>query len=118
MLFLAKRGVARQRKRIRTETGDARQSVCDMDDCPPFREASAHAMVLLEPIPQPVEPLGDRLVRRAGERLRAGVDLDAGEDTLVREHVSEWRAIGTLLTNGLVLHNDTADEFVGAPGGE
>jgi hypothetical protein len=75
-------------------------------------------MALPEPIPQPVEPLGDRLVGRAGERLGAGVDLDAGKDALVREHLSKWRAIGTLLTSGLVLHNDTADKFFGAPGGE
>ena len=35
-------------------------------------------MVLREPIPQPVEPLGDSLVGSTGERLRAGIDLDAG----------------------------------------
>jgi hypothetical protein len=71
-----------------------------------------------EPIPQPVEPLGNGLVGRAGERLRASVDLDAGKDALVREHLSEWRAVGTLLTNDLVLHNDTTYEFAGARGGE
>ena len=97
--------------RIRADADDARQSVRDMDDCPPLREAGAHAMVLGEAIPEPVEPLGYCFAGRARERLCADVDLDAGKDVLLRKNLGEGCAVGALLPDGLVLHDDAADEL-------
>jgi hypothetical protein len=75
-------------------------------------------VVLGKAIPQPVKPFGNFLVGRAGERLRAGVDFDAGKDTLVREDLRERRSVGALLTDRLVVQDDTADERGCSPGGE
>ena len=110
-LFLTERGVPRQRVRICAHAGGARQSVSDMDDRAPLREAGAHSMVLREAVAEPVKSLGDGLVRRAGKRLRASVDFDAGKDALVREDLSERRAARTLLPDSLVLQDDPADEL-------
>src|SRR5262249_33852095 len=111
ILFLTERGVPCQRVRIRANADGARQSVRDMDDRPPLGETGTHAMVLREAIPEPVEPLGDGFTRRAGERLRAGVDLDTGKDPLRRKNLGEGRAGGALLTDRLILQNDAADEL-------
>jgi hypothetical protein len=89
-----------------------------MDHCPPLRKASAHAVVSLEAIPKPVEPLGDGFAGGAGERFRAGVDLDAGKHALGREKLGERRTAGTLLTDRFVIHDDAADELGLAGSGE
>src|SRR6516164_9475831 len=44
------------------------------------REASIHAVILLQTIPETIEALGDGLIREAGKGLRAGVDLNTGKD--------------------------------------
>ena len=51
---------------------------------------------------QPVEPLGDLLAGRSGEVVRALVDLDAGDDALLREIVGNgvpssvfWRIVSS-----------------------
>src|SRR5262245_2618954 len=50
--------------------------------------------------------------------LGAGVDLDAGKDALDRKSLGERRAVGTLLTDRFVIHDDTADELGGARRGK
>ena len=104
--------------RIRAHARHARQLVGDADDRPPFGEAGAHAVILREAIPQPVEPLGDGLLGGAGERLCAGIDLDAGNDALAREDLGERRPVGALLTDGLVIQDGAADELGRAWRGE
>jgi hypothetical protein len=42
---------------------------------------------------RPSKTLGDGLVGRAGERLRAGIDLDAGNDALARKDFGERHGI-------------------------
>src|SRR5262249_22678376 len=89
-----------------------------MDDRPPLGESSTHGAVLREAIPQTIKPLGYALIGKAGERLCAGVDFDAGEDPLGRENLGKRRAGGTLLTDRFVIQDDTADELGGARGGK
>ena len=55
----------------------------------PLDEAGAELAVLGQPLAQSVEALGDRLARRQGQRLGAGVDLDAGNDPLTFEHFDQ-----------------------------
>ena len=69
----------------------------------PLREARAHAGVLGEPLAQAVEAFGDLLAGEAGERLGAGVDLDAGNDAgllaaparTARRRASCWRIVSS-----------------------
>ena len=75
-------------------------------------------MVLGEALPQPVETFGNRLLGGAGERLCAGIDLDAGNDALAREHLGERHPAGALLTDRLVVQDDAADELRRARRGE
>jgi hypothetical protein len=75
-------------------------------------------MVLLETLSQTVKPLGDGLMGRAGQRFRAGVDLDAGKDAPGRQSLCERRAAGTLLMDRFVIHDDAANELGGARAGK
>ena len=118
VLFLAERGISREGVCVHSHAVGARQYVVYVDHGPPFCEAGAHAAVRREAIAQTVETLGDGLVRRTGERLRADIDLDAGKDALSREDLAERRAGGTLLMDRLVIHDDAADELGDARGGE
>ena len=118
LLLLTERGVSREGMRIRAHARRARQRRRDADNRPPLREAGAHAVIFREAIPQPVQSLGDGLLRGAGKRLRAGIDLDAGNDALAREHLGERRPAGALLTDGLVVQDGAADELGHAARGE
>jgi hypothetical protein len=77
VLLLTKRGITRERVRIRFDAGGARQRIADGDHRAPFGEARAHLAVLLQAVAQPIESLGDRFSGRAGERFGAVVDFDA-----------------------------------------
>jgi len=81
---------------------------------PPLREARAEAAVLLEPLPQPVEALGDRLARGERERLRALVDLDPGDDPFRLEQLRERRPVEPGLADRLVEQDHAADELLRA----
>ena len=74
------------------------------------------SLVLGQPFAQAVEPFGDGLALRERERLRAGVDLDAGDDPLVLEQLHERRAVGGRLADRLVEEDDAADEVARALG--
>src|SRR6516164_8619671 len=82
-----------------------------MDDRSPLCKSGTHGVVVPETLAQAVKPLGDRLIWKAGEGLRAGVDLDTGNDALGFERLGERSAVGTLLTNCFVIHDGAADEL-------
>jgi hypothetical protein len=117
-LLLTEGSVPRQRMRIRAQAGGSRQSVRDMNDRPPLREAGTHGVILTQTIPQTIKSLGDGLTRETGKRLGAGVDLDAGKDALGRKSRRQRRAAGAVLTDRFVIHDDTAKELGGARGRE
>src|SRR6516225_3707965 len=71
-----------------------------------FRELGAEPAICNEPLAQPIEPLGDNLARREGQRLRALVDLDAGKRAGLLDDLDQWRAVLGALTNGLIVKND------------
>jgi hypothetical protein len=50
-LLLAQRGVSRERACVCTRTGRSQQSIGDLKDGPPLREAGTHAAALREAIP-------------------------------------------------------------------
>ena len=87
--LLTQRRVTSQRLRIHADAHGGRESVRNADDGPPLREAGAKAIVFLQPIAQAVQPFGDGLVRRAGQRLGPCIHLDAGDNTLLREYLGE-----------------------------
>ena len=53
---------------------------------------------------------------KAGERLRAEVDLDARDHALLRQVLREGRAVLGFLADGLIVENDAAHRL-GRPGG-
>ena len=85
VVLLAERRVARQRVRVRLDGERGRNAVADVDDRAPLGEARAELVVLDEALAQAIQALGDGLAREAGERLRAGVDLDARDDAVLRQ---------------------------------
>ena len=96
--------------RIGRERERGRDAGADVDDRAPLGEARAESAVFREPLAQAVETLGQRLAGKAGERLGAGVDLDAGQDAARREQFRERPAVRGLLAQGLVVEDDAADE--------
>ena len=112
--LLAQRGVTRERVRVGIDAGLRRNAIRDVDDGPPLGEASAELVILRETLAQAVEALGDGLARKAGERLRSRVDLDAGNDAVAGEVLGERHPVPGLLTQRLVVKDDGAD-VVGSP---
>jgi hypothetical protein len=109
LLLLTKGGVARERMSIGRHAGVSRQPSADADDRPPFREPRAKLPIFDEPIAQAVEPLGDRLARRASKRLGAGIDLDAGQHAGILQHAGQRDAARSSLPDSLVVHDCAAD---------
>ena len=81
----------------------------DVDHRPPFGEARAEGVVVLEPLAEAVEALGDLLAGGEGEVLGAGVDLDAGHRAGRLDQIDERRAVLGLLADGLVIEDDAGD---------
>src|SRR5690606_1484348 len=79
-------------------------TICDGDDGAPFREAGAQLVVLGQTLAQAIEAFRHFLDfrGRTSQRLRAFVDLDAGDGSGCLDEVDERRAVLSLLTNGLV----------------
>ena len=70
-----------------------------------FAKRAPRLAVLLEPRPEPVEPLGDLLPGKAGQVVRTGVDLDPRDHALRREQLGERRAVVGSLTKRLVVED-------------
>jgi hypothetical protein len=66
-----------------------RDSLADDDHGPPLCEARAYPIILLDALAQTVEAFGDLFLRRTGQRMRALVDLDAGDLALILDHLDE-----------------------------
>ena len=71
----------------------------------PLREGRAQRAVLRESLPEPVEPFGHRLAREEGERLGAGIHLDARDHPGVLEHLHERAAVRGGLADRLVVED-------------
>ena len=113
--LLAQRRVARQRVGVRPDAVLARPAAADGVGRAPLREARAEPAVLLEPLAQPVQPLGDRLGPVGQrERLRAQVDLDSGYDAAPLEQLRERGPVRRALPDGLVVEDDAADVLLDA----
>ena len=112
--FLAQRRVARERMRVGVDRELRRIARADVDDGAPLGETRAELVVLGETLAQPVEAFGNRLVRKAGERLRTGVDLDARDDAELLQILRKRRAVLGLLPDRLVVQDHAADVVGGA----
>src|SRR5690606_12189613 len=84
----------------------------------PFGEAGAEAVVLLEPVAQAVQALGDHLARESGQRMGALVDLDAGDDAGILHHPGEGHAVLARLAQGLVEQDRAGDVLAQAGRGQ
>ena len=111
VLFLAQRGISRQRVRIGFDREARREACADVDHGAPLGETRTELVVLHQPLAQAIEPFGDRLVGERSQRLRAHVDLDAGHDTELGEEFRERHAVAGLLAQRLVVENDAADRL-------
>ena len=116
--FLAQRGVAGQRVGVHVDAVRRRQRVGDRVGGAPLGEPGTERVVLGQTLTQPVEPFGHGLTVGAGQRLRAGVDLDARDDALVGQQLRERRAVGARLADRLVEEDDAADEVADLGSGE
>ena len=81
------------------------------DDRPPLGESRAQFRVLRKPLPQAVQPLGDALSGCACQLLRPRVHLDARHHPRIRQDLHNRRTVVALLTDGLVVQNNSADEL-------
>ena len=74
-----------------------------------FVNLAPELAVLVEALAQAVETLGDGLALGPGQRLGALVDLDAGDDAGVLEHLRERHAVLRGLADRLVVEDDARD---------
>ena len=95
--------------RVRIDREVRRRALADDDRGPPLGEAGAELPVLGESLAQAVEPFGDRLAREQRHRLRADVDLDAGDRAGGLEHLDERDAVVGRLPDRLVVQDHAAD---------
>src|SRR6185437_12512372 len=84
----------------------------------PLREARTEYAVLLEPVAQPVEAVGDRLAVGQRQRLCARIDLDSRNDPSALQQLRERRPVRGRLADRLVVEDYAGDEFFGALGRE
>src|SRR5690606_17856915 len=105
--FLAKRCIASQSLGVLTDRTTCRQYVGDRDHATPFGEPRTQLVVLSEAFTQAIEALGDRLIREACQRLGASIDLDTGNSAGIRNQLLPGRAVFRVLTQRLVIKNDT-----------
>ena len=94
------------------------QGIADGNYRPPLGKARPHLLIFRQALPQPVQPLGDKFTREACHRVKAGVHLNPGHDTLIRQVLREGFAVGCCLAQGLVVHDHPADELLQPGGGE
>src|SRR5215469_7753564 len=95
--------------RVSLDAPKGRNSVADRDDGAPFGELGPKTAVLDEPLAQPIKPLGEDFVRKAGHRLCAQIDLDAGERPGLLDDLDERGPVARGLAKGLVKENDPGD---------
>src|SRR4051812_46506691 len=112
--FLADRGIARQAVRVGIEARVGGDVVADGDHGAPLRETASEVEVLLHALLEAVQTLGHLFFcgeRKVGEPL---IDLDARNDSLLREILGKRRAVACLLARGLVEKNDAGKELLDA----
>src|SRR5918992_1623 len=117
--LLAERGVARQGVGVQLDRAPGGQGLArDRDHRSPLGEARPELAVLRQAPSKAVESLCDGFARRARERLRTGVDLDAGENIARGEVLREGRAGAGGLAQRLVEHDHSAHVLGHAVRGE
>src|SRR4051812_10580978 len=111
--LLAKRGVTRQRLRVRVDTRACRNSVADCDDRAPFGKTRAKLPVFGQSLAQSVQTFRDFFSWKTSHGLGAFVHLDPWNDPLLLKHFNKTPPVAILLPNRFVEENHTADEFAG-----
>ena len=86
-------------------------ALADVDHRPPLGEAGAEPAIFLKPLAQAVEAFGDDFVCTERQRLRALVDLDAGNGAGLLDQLDQRRAVSGVLADGLVEENDAGNVF-------
>ncbi len=91
--FLAQRRVAGQRLRVGLDAAPAGHAVAHGDHRAPLGKAGAHLGIFRQAVAQSVQALGDLLSGMTGQVLRAGIDLDAGDDPGIGDGLDERSAV-------------------------
>jgi hypothetical protein len=95
--LLTERGVTRERVRIGLERRQRWNARTDFDHRPPLRETRAEVRVFRQPFAEPIESFRDFLVWETGERLRAAIHFNTGDNPLAFQDLDERRAVRRLL---------------------
>ena len=95
-----------------------RQRVADVDHRAPLGEPGAEIDILGQPVGQAVQALGYGFPGTACQRLGPRIDLDAGNDVAIRQHLGQPLAGRRLLAKGFVVQNDATDRLLNPRCGE
>ena len=108
--FLAQHRIARERVHVRVDAVLGRHAVIaartDIDHGAPFGKTRAQRMILRQTLAQTVEALGDHLARRASQRFRARIHLDARHGARLGDQLGQRRAVLGFLAQCLVIEDD------------
>ncbi len=94
---------------VRLDRGGAGVVFADVDHGPPFGELRAQLGVFLQTLTQAVEAFGHHVAGESGQRLRAFVDLDTGDDAGLFHDLSERHTVLGRLTDRLVVQDRAGD---------
>jgi hypothetical protein len=110
--FLAQCRVTSQSSGIGVDRIAARNCGSDIDHGAPFGESCTQFVILGQPLAQSVQTLGDGLIGKAGQRLRAQVHFDAGKHAKFGKIRRERYTRLGFLPQGFIVHDDAADVFL------
>src|SRR5262245_9813467 len=100
--------------RIGLQAKGCRDARSNINDRPPFGEARPQVTVFGQTPTQAVKPFGDSLTRKARRLYGALVDLDPRHDAPLGQQGVEGGTVLRLLTYGLVVEDNAADERLNA----
>lgn len=86
----------------------------DLQDSSPLGESSSHLVVLLASLRKAIESHCDGLVVGSLNDGNTSIDLDSSENTLIGKDLGQRSSIGSLLSNGLIVHDGSADVILEA----
>src|SRR5919109_3396640 len=101
--------IARERLSIRVYAGARRNALSDSDHSAPFGKPSAQLPIFFHPTAEAIQSLRHNLTREERQVDRSLVHLYAGDDSLLREHLSKRSPITRRGAKRLIKHDHAAD---------
>ena len=116
--FLTQRRVSGQRMGVGLDGVPCRPALADGNHRPPFGETGAETVIFGQPLAQAVKTLRHRFTVEAGQRLGAGIDLDARHGAGIGDKTCERRTVSGFLAQGFIEQDNAGNVILHGRGAE